>query len=661
MSRIVLAVAFLTGLACVVWIGAGFLDSSAIALAMTVLIGLVYLLGAFEVGRFRAASTSLAAALTAPPQPPIALDDWLARLPASLRPAVRARVEGERVALPGLALTPYLVGLLVMLGMLGTFLGMVMTFKGAVFALEGSADLQAVRSALAAPIKGLGLAFGTSVAGVATSAMLGLMSAISRRERAIVTQGLDARIATDFRALSLVHQRQEAFRALQTQASTLPALVDRLQTLIDGVERRTEQLDERLSERQAAFLREASAAYTGLAQSVGSSLQDSLGASARIAGEQVLPVVEAAMGAIARESTRLHEGVGEAVQAQLDGVSARFDALASGTLQRQTQALEAMSATVGEQWQRVGEQTLARQHAACEALETSAARIVERTSEHAGRTLDGVERLLASAEGLTRSRIDSETDWLQRQDERLDRMTALWRTELGALRDEERERGRAAVERLGELQAATATQLAALGGALEAPITRMLAAASEAPRAAAEVIAQLREQMSRIAERDDQALEERTALHERVAVLLQGLERASDGQRAAIESLTASAARVIDDAGARFAALAGEQADAAQRSAAHAAGSAIELASLAEAFGQGVEAFGASSEKVVASLQRLEAALEQSIARSDDQLAYYVAQAREVIDLSITSQQGILEDLRRLHGRQAAEAGAELR
>jgi hypothetical protein len=39
------------------------------------------------------------------------------------------------------------------------------------------------------------------------------------------------------------------------------------------------------------------------------------------------------------------------------------------------------------------------------------------------------------------------------------------------------------------------------------------------------------------------------------------------------------------------------------------------------------------------------------MSRSDEQLAYYVAQAREVIDLSISSQQGIVEDLRRLHGK----------
>ena len=42
----------------------------------------------------------------------------------------------------------------------------------------------------------------------------------------------------------------------------------------------------------------------------------------------------------------------------------------------------------------------------------------------------------------------------------------------------------------------------------------------------------------------------------------------------------------------------------------------------------------------------------RSTARSDEQLAYYVAQAREVIDLSIASQQGLVEHLRELQGKQ---------
>ena len=165
MNKHSFAGAFFVGALAVVWVGAGYGASHPLALVMTVVIGAVYALGAFELLQFRRATGTLAAALANIPQSLSreGLTGWLGTLHPTLQNAVRLRVEGERTGLPGPALTPYLVGLLVMLGMLGTFLGMVVTLNGAVFALEGTTDLSAMRSSLAAPIKGLGLAFGTSV------------------------------------------------------------------------------------------------------------------------------------------------------------------------------------------------------------------------------------------------------------------------------------------------------------------------------------------------------------------------------------------------------------------------------------------------------------------------------------------------------------------
>jgi hypothetical protein len=40
------------------------------------------------------------------------------------------------------------------------------------------------------------------------------------------------------------------------------------------------------------------------------------------------------------------------------------------------------------------------------------------------------------------------------------------------------------------------------------------------------------------------------------------------------------------------------------------------------------------------------------MARSDEQLAYYVAQAREVVDLSMLSQKQILENLQQFSSQQ---------
>ena len=719
MSRIFLTTAFALGLASIAWVGAGFAGTSWVALAMTAVIGGVYLLGAAELQRFRAVTSALARALANIPQPLANLGDWLGGLPPSLQNAVRSRIDGERVVLPGPALTPYLVGLLVMLGMLGTFLGMVVTFKGAVFALEGSADLNAIRSALAAPIKGLGLAFGTSVAGVAASAMLGLISAICRRERADVARQLDTCIATVFRPYGLVHQRQEAYQALQVQARALPQVVDRLQALMEGVERRGQQLDALMTDRQAQFHRDVTLAYTQLAGAVEKSLQDSLTASARAAGASIAPVVEAAMAEIAQESRRMHERVSGAAQTQLEGLSARFDTTAGAvadtwlaTLDRQahtserlvdgldralstftdtfaqrsdallssvgeaavaaqaeravaeqhrqqawTQGLEAMAASLHGEWQRAGAQALAQQQAVGQALEKTVAEISERAGRQATQSLEGVSRLLASAEALILSRMDSETDWTRQHGERMDQLATLWRTELGALRHEEDVRGQAAVERLGALQAALATQLATLGTALETPLTRLLHTASEVPQAASEVIAQLRQQASRLTERDNLALEERAGLVERISALLQTINQASGEQRSAIDALVASAATVLDKAASGFSQALGAQVDKAHDIAAHVSASAVELSSLGESFNHGVQLFSTTNDKLVESLQRVEGAISQSMARSDEQLAYYVAQAREVIDLSITSQQGLVEDLRRLDTRQAEGAG----
>ena len=749
MNSIVVTAAFVVGLVSVVWTGIGFVGASAMALAMTVLIAGVYLLGAFELRQFRAATASLVAALAGLAQAPPELGDWLDRVHPSLRNAVRLRIEGERAALPGPALTPYLVGLLVMLGMLGTFLGMIVTFRGAVFALEGSADLQSIRSALSAPIKGLGLAFGTSVAGVAASAMLGFMSAVSRRERARAAGDLDARIADVLRPLSLVHQRQEAYRALQTQAQALPAVVDRLQALVEHIERRDAQLGEQLLQRQERFHQNVSVAYTGLADAVGRSLQDSLSLGARAAGESLRPVVEAAMSGIAQESQRLHRQVSEATQAQLTGLTSEFAVSArtvsdawtraldeqartserlvdgldrslgafTGTfeqrsgallaaveeslsrsqseqqasdrlrLQAWVQALESTAATLGDQWQQASAQAVSVQQAVCAALERTAGEIGERASGQARQTLDETARLLAGSEELVRARIAAEADWTAQQAQRMDTLVGLLRAELGALRDDEAVRGSAAVERLGELQAALADHLAALGSALEAPMTRLIQTASEAPQAAAEVIAQLRQEMTRLGERDNLALEERAGLMTRLAALLETLDRTATDQRAAIESLTAASATALEQAGGRFAqivdlqagrfaqtvdeqagrfeqtvdAQAGRfeltvdaQAGRAEAMAVQVTGSAVELSSLGEALQVAVGRFSEANEKLIDGLRRVEDAVGASMARSDEQLAYYVSQAREVIDLSLTSQRAIVEDLRRLHDRAAA-------
>ncbi|MFN7153058.1 MAG: DUF802 domain-containing protein [Acidovorax sp.] len=802
MNKSVMTVVFAMGLAVVGWVGWGFVGSSPLALAMTVVIGGVYVLGAYELMQFRAATASLASALADPTPGPLAdMGEWLNRLAPSLRNPVRQRIEGERVVLPGPALTPYLVGLLVMLGMLGTFLGMVITFKGAVFALEASSNLESIRAALAAPIKGLGLSFGTSVAGVAASAALGLLSAMSRRQRLEAVRLLDARVPTVFRAFSSAHRRDEMLQALQAQAHAMPLIAERLNGLVEGLERRNEQLGEQLLAQQQGFHREAAAAYTQLASAVGTSLQDSLGASARQAGEAIRPVVEQAMATLAQEAQKSHERLREATDGQMQALSGHWEgtvrqvadtwttalhgqahthsalvekldgalqtvtqafdqrssalvaALSESAVQSRTaqvvadqqrlegwnQSMDGMARSLTAEWQRAGAEAVAQQrdvskalqttatqlagtlqtaaqsfgqrsdalltalqetvtqshtaqrvadqervqgwarsmeamtttladelkcageHAAarhqsvCNALESTAAQVTEQLTGQVTRTLGGATALMEQSDALLRARLEAEAQWVQAQGQRMDDLTGVWRTELVALRDAEAVRGQAAVDRLDTLQAAVAQHLATLGSALEAPLTRLLQTASDVPQAAAEVITQLRHEMTRLSERDNLALAERTAMMEQVGSLLESVSNAAVQQRSAIDSLVASASQVLEQAGAQFAQSLGAQAGKVDEVAAHVAASAVELASLGESFSHGVGLFSASNEKLMESLQGIEGAICQSMSRSDEQLAYYVAQAREVIDLSISSQQGIVEDLRRLHGKSSAQ------
>ena len=209
---------------------------------------------------------------------------------------------------------------------------------------------------------------------------------------------------------------------------------------------------------------------------------------------------------------------------------------------------------------------------------------------------------------------------------------------------------------MGQLQAALATHLTTLGTALEEPITRLIHTASEAPRAAAEVIGQLREQISGSVARDNELLEERSRIMETLNALLDAINHASVEQRSVIDSLMASSAAALNAAGNAFSDNVATEAAKLSDIAAHVTSSAVDVASLSEAFGFAVNSFNEANEKLIANLQNIEGALDKSMSRSDEQLAYYVAQAREIIDLSMTSQKEVLEELRQLPAKQVAFA-----
>jgi uncharacterized protein YicC (UPF0701 family) len=639
MNRIVCVAAFVVGLVAVCWIGVGYIGSSPLALAMTAIIGAVYVTGAAEMLRFHRATAALARALAAIPENLPHPGEWLGRLPPSLQNPVRLRIEGERVGLPGPAVTPFLVGLLVLLGMLGTFLGMVVTLNGAVIALEGSTNLETIRASLAAPVRGLGIAFGTSVAGVAASAMLGLISALCRRARLQSAQLLDTRIATVLRGFSLTHQRQETFKALQLQAKALPEVVDTLQAMMAQMDRQSRQLNERLLSEQERFYRDAKGMYSDLAASVDKSLKESLTESARLAGETIQPVVAATMTGIARETTALQERVADTVKMQLDGLSARFNTSVATVADTWTAALashERTSENLSRQLQNAlgaYTDTFAQRSAALLATirETATALQADSAANDEARQAALTQTLASMAASLQR-------EWQQAGAQTLAQQEQICKTLNETARD---------IAASAQAQASSTID----------EVARLMQTAAEAPRAAAEVIGQLRQELSASIARDNELLAERSRIMETLGALLAAINHASTEQREAIDALVRSSAATLERAGTRFTegieAQSGRMTDVASQI----TGGAVEVASLSEAFGFAVQLFSESNDKLMTTLTRIEGALDKSTTRSDEQLAYYVAQAREIIDLSIMSQKQIIEDLQQRSGNQASLAG----
>ncbi len=825
MNRNLSLSAFLLGLLAVVWVAIGYIGGHTLAFSVSCVIAAVYVAGALEMRRFQANTEALANALRSIPDDLGHLGEWLQQVPAALQNAVRLRIEGERVALPGPGITPYLVGLLVLLGMLGTFLGMVVTLNGAVLALESTTDLQTIRSALAAPVKGLGVAFGTSVAGVATSAMLGLISALCRRERLQVGQLLDSRIAGVLRDFSLSYQRQETFKALQVQAQALPELVGKLDTMMNRMSEQNRQLGEQLLAGQQSFHAEAKSLYTDLAQSVDRSLKASLQDSATVAAQTIQPVVTATMTSIADQTRGLHDKLFGTVERQLDGITGQFAQTVSTVSDTWTQALtrheqatdaqqqqqqaalnayaatfeqraaallaavensqDKLQATAAQQHATLaassaaGQQELAAtlasqidgvtarldeavsqvaatwqgalaQHASSSAtinqqLQDSLGAFADTFGQRAQALLDSVDgthtalrnELAASHAAFAQTtqaqqtalsqQVASQLDGIaQRFDGAVQSVSATWS---GALAKHEAasehltqaldqtqtnlaetfaERSAALLAEMRATQAAWqnewasgeqarqagfADTLTAMAGQLEthwqqagqatlaqqeqitgtlgatarelvathqrqaettiAEVTRLMQTAAEAPKAAAEVIGQLRHELSASMARDNSLLEERSRIMETLRALLDAINHASTEQRSAIDALVASSAELLERAGSQFAAKVESEAGKLVDIGSSITGGALEVASLGEAFGHAVQLFSESNDKMLAALQRIEGGLAKSLTRSDEQLAYYVAQAREIIDLSILSQKKMVDDLQRAAGSEA--------
>jgi hypothetical protein len=695
MNKLLYPFAFAAGALVILWIGLGYIGAHYVALAMVALIGAVYVFGALELHRQRKLTQTLSGALASLATPPDELSNWLACLPDALRAPLRARIEQGQGALPGPALTPYLVGLLVMLGMLGTFLGMVVTFQGAVLALDGTSDLAAMRASLTAPIKGLGLAFGTSVAGVAASAMLGLMLAIVRRERGEALRELHVAMAGPLHRFSLAQRREDAFAALQSQAQLLPGVLAQLEKIMAGMAAQNSELGAELLRQQSRFQTESVAVHAGLSERVEQVLSAGISRSLEQSGAQMTQLVSDSLMGVAREATALQATVASAVQQQLHALTGELGAAAQASahaqaahLQSQAEAQAALltqyaaeDATRLAAWAQVLESQGARQLATQQELDASA-----RAREHAVLAqLDAIAARHNTAQQQLDAQIaQREQALVQQLDTQAARHAALHEhsllqlqmgekalaQQLEALKQQHATLQEQAVQHMQAREQALCAQLENTASTIAThaaeqtrqtvtEVAKLMDAASAAPRAAAEVIGELRAQVSQGLVRDNAQLEERNHLLATLTQLLDAINHAADQQRATIDALVGSSAELLERVGNQFVEKVGGEAARIDELATQLGSSAIEVASLGDAFGGAVSQFGEHNTQLVTSLRSIESALEKTLTRSDEQLAYVVAQAREVIDLSLGAQKQVLDELRTLQHGQASVRATE--
>src|SRR5690606_26050746 len=362
--------------------------------------------------------------------------------------------------------------------------------------------------------------------------------------------------ATTLRPHSQAWQREEAFRLLQRQAGQMPALVERLDAMTAALEQQNRAAADQLSARQNDFHARTEAAYTRLATSVEQSLKASVADSARAVGAALQPAVEARMAGLAREAASMQATVTDAVQQQLDG-------LASG--------METANAAAAAHWAgAVAEQQRANT-ALVKDLDESLTRLTDNFEQRSTGWLDSVSTRIdvstaatANAWSNTLARQEAVNEALAARNEQAlanaattlqkyaSDLAGVMQHSHAELQQALESRDQQRLERWTEAFGAMTEQAQAQARDTIAEISRLVDAASEAPRAAAEVVAELRQKLSDSMVRDTAMLEEHTRLLGTLETLLDAVNHASTEQRTAVDALVGTSADLLERVGTRF-------------------------------------------------------------------------------------------------------------
>ena len=676
MTRVAVLFFGAIGLALVARAASFYRDSDPLAHALVILIGLGLVLGLVELLQRATRAVRLTTELAGLPRPATA--EAVEKASAGLRPLLESRMAG----MPGQAatalFTSYLLGLLVMIGLLGTFMGLLDTLQGAREALTSSGDINALRAGLGSPMQGLSRAFGTSAAGVSASAMLGLASVFVRRSEAQLANALLRYAAGPLAALTVGGRTLAALEALARQGEALPVAAEALRK----VSARLTQLEKGLLEAHAESRKESAAAIKTTAAEVRADLKvgiDDAAAATALAIERLAQLEKGLLEAHAqsrKESAAAIKTTATEVRADLkvgidDAAAAtalaieRLAQLEKGLLEAHAQSRKENAAAIKATAAEVRADLKAGIDDAAEAtalaIEPLMARVVDRAGAVAN---DHAERL--------RGRLDADADARRAEDgARGEQLKRLGEAMAGSMVEVARsaQAGPEAASRLvdaaGERLARRAQADAARDARLDALLDRLAhtsEAITEASRLQGAGLASFVDASAeRAAEREARTearllsmIEHAEGILEQQAARFMELESKLDLARGASaealgEQLVAHA-RGLGESLDATAAMVAQAADLVR------AGGA-EMSAVAEMFGGAVDRYREANDRWLASFPALEEAVNRgSNGEGGDLLGAYLDQTREVFDHSLQFQRELFSELRALR---APGLGAE--
>lgn len=649
-TRPAIAITGLAGLAVVGRAAVYYRSDDPGAFALTLIMGAALAAGLVELWLRAAETDRLTRGIRTMPESV----DELSELEGELGARLSAQLEGEPLPSPRPVFAPYLVGLLVMLGLLGTFLGLFETLRGAREALTTSADVDALRAGLAGPMRGLMRSFGTSAAGVAASAMLGLGVVFQRRNGARLSVAIQRITATKLRHLSASRRQLDALQALAEQGEAIPgaaaalgqaagALRDletsfagQIRALRDEVSTSIAQATLAQGEALDRVLREASAeqvkALAGVAQEQASAFtvaseraeersREQLAALAKMAAEQSAAFVDAT------ENARAAFAEASDSQARaLIGAGARYSEALEETSGNLATSLEATAAEVRE--------TVGRglRDIAAEATAATAPVLGRAVEETRAAAIEQLEALREQADADAQSRQEQSAALVEQVRSQLEEL-------LYAFQDAGRERGdrdEALLERIDAqseaLRQAEERQMATLAERWGEMGERVAASLEANAAREGERLERLAELGSRL---DDELGRAAGLLGERLEA-----DEVSSRQRG--EELAALIARV-DQLGGQL----GAATELMRETVGLLQVGGAELGAAAEMFSVAVDAHGRAAGDWLEGLGRVERAVEEAgEGAAVDVLGDYLARTHELFDQQLGFQQELVEQLR---------------